>query len=132
METGETSVAHSEFISADPAPMEVPQVTWWKHRGLRKLYPMMPILFLGSTINGYDGSLLNGLQTMTPWQDCEHKQTLRDLHADIGEDFNNPSGSTLGLFTAIQNIGGICSLFFCMLLSRTVSLLKKHPDHLTT
>jgi len=27
-------------------------------------------------------------------------------------DFNNPSGSTLGLFTAIQNIGGFCSLFF--------------------
>jgi hypothetical protein len=65
------SVAHSEFVSIRPAPMEAPQVTWWKHRGLRKLYPMMPILFLGSTINGYDGSLLNGLQTMAPWQDCE-------------------------------------------------------------
>jgi hypothetical protein len=51
--------------------LEVPQVVWYKHAGLRKLYPMMPILFLGSTINGYDGSLLNGLQTMTPWQDCE-------------------------------------------------------------
>jgi len=27
-------------------------------------------------------------------------------------DFNNPSGSRLGLFTAIQNIGGICALLF--------------------
>lgn len=25
----------------------------------------------GSTINGYDGSLLNGLQTMPPWRECE-------------------------------------------------------------
>jgi MFS family permease len=41
--------------------------------------------------------------------------TLSNLHADTREDFNNPSGSTLGLFTAIQNIGGICALFFCML-----------------
>jgi hypothetical protein len=70
LETGEATVAHSEF--AGNSSMDVPRVTWWKHRGLRKLYPMMPILFLGSTINGYDGSLLNGLQTMTPWQDCEH------------------------------------------------------------
>lgn len=27
-------------------------------------------------------------------------------------DFDNPSGSRLGLFTAIQNIGGICALGF--------------------
>jgi hypothetical protein len=70
LETGEATVAHSEFVGR--GSMEVPRVTWWKHRGLRKLYPMMPILFLGSTINGYDGSLLNGLQTMTPWQECEY------------------------------------------------------------
>ncbi|KAN0095977.1 general substrate transporter [Hyaloscypha variabilis] len=76
--------------------LEVPTVTWWKDPGLRKLYIMMPVLFLGSTINGYDGSLLNGLQTMVPWQTY----------------FNNPSGSRLGLFTAIQNIGGICALLF--------------------
>lgn len=53
------------------AKVEVPSVTWWKDGGLRRLYCMMPILFLGSTINGYDGSLLNGLQTMEPWQECE-------------------------------------------------------------
>jgi hypothetical protein len=52
------------------AGLHVPEVTWYKHPGLRKLYLMMPILFLGSTINGYDGSLLNGLQTMDPWQKC--------------------------------------------------------------
>lgn len=56
--------------------IDVPEVTWYKDPGLRKLYLMMPILLLGSTINGYDGSLLNGLQTMVPWQDCESKSCI--------------------------------------------------------
>ncbi|EKG17461.1 General substrate transporter [Macrophomina phaseolina MS6] len=76
--------------------IEVPRVTWWKDPGLRTLYCMMPILFMGSTINGYDGSLLNGLQTMDPWQ----------------EYFDHPTSARLGLFTAIQNIGGFVALFF--------------------
>ena len=52
--------------------LQVPVVTWWKRRGLRKLYLMMPILMLCATVNGYDGSLLNGLQTMIPWENCEN------------------------------------------------------------
>jgi hypothetical protein len=58
--------------------LEVPPITWYKHAGLRKLYLMMPILFLGSTINGYDGSLLNGLQTMIPWQNCTQCQRFSE------------------------------------------------------
>lgn len=50
--------------------LEVPDTVWYKDAGLRKLYAMMPIFFLGSTLTGYDGSLLNGLQTMQPWQEC--------------------------------------------------------------
>lgn len=53
------------------AELDIPKVTWYKEPGLRKLYTMMPIFFLGSTLNGYDGSLLNGLQTMQPWQQCK-------------------------------------------------------------
>jgi len=70
-------------------------VTWWKSPGLRRLYLLFPFLLIGSTVNGYDGSLLNGLQTMSQWQSY----------------FNYPSGATLGLFTAIQNVGGFCALF---------------------
>lgn len=44
---------------------------WWKQAGLRRLYLLMPFLFLGSTTLGYDGSLLNGLQAMPTWKDCE-------------------------------------------------------------
>lgn len=50
--------------------LDVPRVTWYKHRGLRSLYLRMPILMLCATINGYDGSLLNGLQTIEEWRSC--------------------------------------------------------------
>lgn len=55
----------------DVIKLEVPEVTWWRHAGLVRLYSMLPILFVASTIKGYDGSLLNGLQTMEPWRDCK-------------------------------------------------------------
>ncbi|KAL1979602.1 hypothetical protein VTN96DRAFT_5537 [Rasamsonia emersonii] len=80
----------------EPLQLDVPRVTWYKHPGLRKLYLMMPILFLGATVNGYDRSLLNGLQTLQPWQEYN----------------NHPTGSRLGLFNAIYNIGGLCALPF--------------------
>ena len=120
----EQSVAGQELADTDGLAyvyehvggLEVPTVTWWRHRGLRKLYIMMPVLFLGSTINGYDGSLLNGLQTMDPWQNCKCSGQTSDTEAALANllnaDFNHPSGSRLGLFTAIQNIGGVCALLF--------------------
>ncbi|KAF2024400.1 hypothetical protein EK21DRAFT_117781 [Setomelanomma holmii] len=51
------------FDSPEKIPLEhehfdLPDVTWYKDPGLRNLYLLMPILFLGATINGYDGSLL--------------------------------------------------------------------------
>lgn len=55
--------AHPDMENAEP---------WWRQPGLRQLYCLMPFLFLGSTTLGYDGSLLNGLQTMETWQDCEY------------------------------------------------------------
>lgn len=60
--------------------IEIPEVTWWKSRGLIHLYAMIPILFLGSTVSGYDGSL-NDLQTIPQWQMY----------------FDNPAGARLGL-----------------------------------
>ncbi|KAL5363461.1 general substrate transporter [Aspergillus floccosus] len=92
----DASAEHVELPTEFSSSFRIPDVTWWKHGGLRKLYALMPILLLGSTINGYDGSLLNGLQTMAPWRDY----------------FGNPTGSSLGFLTAIQNIGGICALLF--------------------
>jgi hypothetical protein len=41
------SAEHAEFPTETSRPFQIPEVTWWKHAGLRKLYTMMPILFLG-------------------------------------------------------------------------------------
>lgn len=51
--------------------MDNDNIHWWKQPGLRRLYLLMPFLFLGSTTLGYDGSLLNGLQAMPSWKECE-------------------------------------------------------------
>lgn len=46
---------------------------------------------LGNFANGYDGSLVNGLQLLSRWEAF----------------FHNPVGSNLGLLGAIQNIGSL-------------------------
>lgn len=51
--------------------IEWQRITWYKNASLRKLYLLMPILFLSSTTRGYDASLLNGLQTIPSWKNCE-------------------------------------------------------------
>ncbi|KAL4949678.1 major facilitator superfamily domain-containing protein [Aspergillus filifer] len=116
-EAKDFSTEYVEFPHERSVPFGIPKVTWWKHSGLRRLYIMMPILFWygfkGSTINGYDGSLLNGLQTMPSWRDY----------------FGNPTGSDLGLLTAIHNIGGISALLFYTLSSLFQS--EKTPSHIS-
>jgi hypothetical protein len=70
MMTASSAEEHVEFTIGHPDFKE-DATPWWKQKNLRKLYLMMPLLFLGSTTLGYDGSLLNGLQTMPTWQECE-------------------------------------------------------------
>ena len=53
------------------------------------------LLITGSTI-GFDGTMMNGLQSIPQWQDA----------------FNHPEGSMLGLLNAIQNIGSLAGLPF--------------------
>lgn len=64
-------IIHSEDATVLGAASEDPR-PWYKQPELRKLYFMMPFLFLGSTTLGYDGSLLNGLQTMPAWKECTY------------------------------------------------------------
>ncbi|KAF2016646.1 general substrate transporter [Aaosphaeria arxii CBS 175.79] len=58
---------HNEDVTISMQPPE-DERPWYQQPELRKLYLLMPFLFLGSTTLGYDGSLLNGLQTMPAWQ----------------------------------------------------------------
>lgn len=64
-----TRMTENETFTVAPATSEI---GWWRQVYLRRLYFLMPFLFLGSTTLGYDGSVLNGLQTMTTWQTCKN------------------------------------------------------------
>ncbi|KAL5519648.1 hypothetical protein ACEPAH_1331 [Sanghuangporus vaninii] len=71
-----------------------PNAKWYKNSRLVKLNLWILLLLITSTANGYDGSMMNGLQLLSQWEIA----------------FNFPSGSKLGLLGAIQNIGNLGSL----------------------
>jgi hypothetical protein len=51
---------------------EFPPVTWYKDPGLRRLYLLLGTVILVSATNGFDGSMMNGLQTVENWHECKH------------------------------------------------------------
>lgn len=74
---------------------------WFMVKHLLQLNLLLIVPLLSAASAGYDGSLMNGLQSMTEWT----------------SEFNNPSGTTLGLINAAMVIGGIAILPFCGWLS---------------
>ncbi|TFK23349.1 hexose transporter [Coprinopsis marcescibilis] len=73
-----------------------PNRKWYNNRRLLALNGWMVLLLITSSTVGYDGSMLNGLQSIDNWH----------------EYFNNPDDNMLGLLSAIQNIGSFCAFFF--------------------
>ncbi|RSL50393.1 hypothetical protein CEP54_011961 [Fusarium duplospermum] len=74
---------------------------WYKVPHLLKLNALLLVPLLTSYVSGFDGSLLNGMQSLPSWN----------------EDFDNPSGSILGIVSTIQVIGGIAALPFAPMLA---------------
>ncbi|OAA68708.1 hexose transporter [Niveomyces insectorum RCEF 264] len=76
----------------------LPQTTkWWFQRShLLRLNFLLLIPLLSSSVAGYDGSLMNGLQSLDQWRD----------------HFDNPQGAKLGLVNAAQSIGSVVALPF--------------------
>ncbi|KAL6898542.1 general substrate transporter [Trichoderma evansii] len=70
--------------------------TWWKDPGLRRLNILLLSSFLGSIANGYDVSLISGLEAIPQWFN------------DIGGLEN---ANTLGLLIAAYAFGGIICFF---------------------
>jgi len=60
------------------------------------LWLLSGIAIINSCVNGYDGSMMNGMQSLEQWQTY----------------FNYPDGPTLGLLNAIFNAGGTVGVFF--------------------
>jgi MFS family permease len=72
----------------------IPRTPWFRDPHLRKLYGVLipACLFVAAT-NGYDGSMLNGLQALDTWN----------------LTFHRPSGSILGLLSASYPLGAVIS-----------------------
>ncbi len=85
--------------SAVPGPSSpyghlIDRSPWWRNRRLITLNAWVALLLITSSTNGFDGSMMNGLQSLQQWQDA----------------FGHPSGSKLGLLGAIQNVGALASI----------------------
>ncbi|OWZ38215.1 sugar transporter [Cryptococcus neoformans] len=63
---------------------------WYQNKGTLKLNFFLSVIFVGMLLNGYDGSLIAGLQASDAWQ----------------EDLNYPRGVRLGMLNAVGNIAG--------------------------
>lgn len=69
---------------------------WWRHRGVLFLNMYLLIPLLTSCVNGYDSSLVNGLQLLQTWRG----------------QFGSPHGMILGVITSTQVIGSLVGLPF--------------------
>lgn len=68
-----------------------PTTPWYRKSHLLKLNFCVLSLVLFSSANGYDGSMMNGLQALPQWQ----------------EFMDTPTGAWLGLINAIQPLGSV-------------------------
>ncbi|WVO17095.1 hypothetical protein L204_104782 [Cryptococcus depauperatus] len=64
---------------------------WYQNKGKLKLNFFLSVIFLGMVLNGYDSSLIAGLQASDAWQ----------------EDLDHPTGARLGMLNAVSNIAGL-------------------------
>ncbi|KAH8688809.1 general substrate transporter [Talaromyces proteolyticus] len=68
--------------------------TWLGNPGLCKLNFLLSLVLLSSAYQGFDNTMMSGLQSIPSWQ----------------EDMKNPRGAILGLLNSVQNVGAIIAL----------------------
>lgn len=90
---GAGAVATSGGGNAAYAHLVDPNRKWYNNRRLIALNGWILLLLITSSTNGYDGSMMNGLQSLPQWNGY----------------FNNPTKGKLGLLNAIQNIGSLAA-----------------------
>lgn len=90
-ETGSESNAYQPSRLTELAQQAPP---WHQSAARRHLYLLLfPACVISYATSGYDGSMMNSLQTVSYWD----------------EFFGTPRGSQLGLMSAIMSLGSICS-----------------------
>ncbi|KAH8118062.1 general substrate transporter [Phellopilus nigrolimitatus] len=77
---------------------------WWRNRGILMLNLCLVVPLLSSSINGFDSSLVNGLQIVPEWQSY----------------FDYPGGKALGLINSAQNVGALIAMPFTPTASDTL------------
>lgn len=77
------------------ADREFPTITWYKDKALRKTYICLMFVVLTSATNGYDGSMINGLQALDPWK-----------------NYFKPTKYQLGLLGCIMSVGSLVAIPF--------------------
>ncbi|RAO73892.1 uncharacterized protein BHQ10_009904 [Talaromyces amestolkiae] len=70
---------------------------WFANTGIIKLNAILCLSLVSSYATGYDGSMMNGLQSLDEWNAY----------------FHNPTANTLALLNAIQNVGQLAAIPFC-------------------
>ncbi|KAJ3525428.1 hypothetical protein NM208_g11643 [Fusarium decemcellulare] len=75
--------------------------SWYRVPHLLKLNALLLVPLLTSYVSGFDGSVINGFQSLPHWN----------------KDLDYPSGSALGLISTIQVIGGLAALPFAPMLA---------------
>jgi sugar porter (SP) family MFS transporter len=73
-----------------------PNRKWYNNRRIIALNAWIVLLLITSSTNGYDGSMMNGLQSLPTWQNY----------------FGHPTGGRLGLFNIIQSVGNLAAYPF--------------------
>jgi MFS family permease len=81
----EAKIVGSELLAVLPRDGR----PWYTKGSLLQLNFCLFSLILYSSANGYDGSMMNGLQALTQWQDF----------------MQHPTGAWLGFINAIQSVG---------------------------
>ncbi|WVQ83710.1 hypothetical protein IAT38_005854 [Cryptococcus sp. DSM 104549] len=67
------------------------RLKWYQNKGQLKLNFFLAVIFIGMVLNGYDGSLISGLQASDSWQ----------------ADLEYPSSMRIGMLNSLGNISGL-------------------------
>ncbi|KAJ1302471.1 hypothetical protein OPQ81_002789 [Rhizoctonia solani] len=86
-------------VTLDPALLF--KGRWWQHSHIFWLNILLLVPLVTSYANGFDGSMMNGLQSVEQWK----------------EYFGHPDSKDLGLFNAIQSIGALSATPFAPYIS---------------
>ncbi|KAK8081037.1 hypothetical protein PG997_008855 [Apiospora hydei] len=70
---------------------------WLSNAGILKLNAILLLSLISSYATGFDGSMMNGLQSLESWK----------------ASFNHPEADDLALLNAIQSVGQLVALPFC-------------------